>query len=156
MRTHRYRITIAGGLGKTGREAFPEFLIESSGGNTVLIGDLDQPALYGALNRMLSLGLEVVELSRLTAEPGCGREAERLLRQTSPGAADATGFHEVEAEQPDPFQQAVQVCLIELPGDDRDLVAACHVQVGESRGAGLVEPALNADLVDGLPGFHDG
>ena len=56
MRTHRYRITIAGGLGKIGRQAFGDFRIEANGTNTALIGDLDQAALYGALNRILSLG----------------------------------------------------------------------------------------------------
>jgi hypothetical protein len=64
VRTHRYRITISGGLGKTGREAFRDFKIESNGMNTVLIGYLDQAALYGTLNRILVLGLELVELSR--------------------------------------------------------------------------------------------
>ena len=67
MRTHRYRITIAGDLGEIGREAFADFLIESRGRDTVLIGDLDQASLYGALNRILSLGLELMELSRVTA-----------------------------------------------------------------------------------------
>ena len=67
--THRYRITIAGGLGEIGREAFSDFLIESNGTNTVLIGDLDQAALYGALNRILALGLELMELSRLPDRP---------------------------------------------------------------------------------------
>lgn len=69
MRAHRYRITVAGGLGETASAAFPDFLIERSGGNTILIGDLDQAALYGAINRILSLGLELVELSRLTRSP---------------------------------------------------------------------------------------
>jgi hypothetical protein len=64
--THRYRITIAGGLGEVGREAFADLLIEPNGTNTVLIGDLDQAALYGALNRILALGLELVGLSRLS------------------------------------------------------------------------------------------
>lgn len=67
--THLYRITIAGGLGKIGRQAFGEFLIEPRDGNTVLTANLDQPALHGTLNRILSLGLELVELSRLTARP---------------------------------------------------------------------------------------
>ena len=65
MRTHRYRITISGGLGEIGREAFGDFQIESNGTNTVLTGDLDQAALYGTLNRMLSLGFELVQLIRL-------------------------------------------------------------------------------------------
>jgi hypothetical protein len=64
--THRYRITIAGSLGEIGREAFADFAIETNGTNTVLIGTLDQAALYGALNRIRALSLELVELSRLT------------------------------------------------------------------------------------------
>jgi hypothetical protein len=47
------------------REAFGDFRIEPNGTNTVLIGDMDQPALYGALNRIQSLGLELAGLSRL-------------------------------------------------------------------------------------------
>lgn len=66
MRTHRYRITVAGALGAIGREAFTDFRIEPNGTNTVLIGELDQAALYGTLNRILSLGLELMDLSRLS------------------------------------------------------------------------------------------
>jgi hypothetical protein len=65
VRTHRYRITILGGLGQTSREAFGDFHIEPNGTDTVLIADLDQSGLYGALNRIQSLGLELIELSRL-------------------------------------------------------------------------------------------
>ena len=65
MRSHPYRITVAGGLGAIGREVFEDFLIEPNGTNTALIGTLDQSALHGALNRILALGLELVELRRL-------------------------------------------------------------------------------------------
>lgn len=65
MRTHCYQIIILGGLGETYREAFGDFRIEPNGTNTVLTGDLDQAGLYGALNRIQSLGLELVGLSRL-------------------------------------------------------------------------------------------
>jgi hypothetical protein len=65
MRTHRYLIVISGGLGEIGREVFGDFQIEADGTTTVLTGDLDQAALYGALNRVQSLGFELVELSRL-------------------------------------------------------------------------------------------
>jgi len=65
VRTHRYKIIILGGLGETYREAFRDFRIEPNGTNTLLIGDLDQSGLYGALNRIQSLGLELVGLSRL-------------------------------------------------------------------------------------------
>ena len=66
MRTHRYRIIVAGGLSEIGREAFSDFRIEANGTNTALIRDLDQAALYGTLNRILSLGFELIELCRLT------------------------------------------------------------------------------------------
>lgn len=66
MRTHRYQITISGVLGELGREAFSELQMEYAGGNTVLSGDLDETALYNALNRVLALGLELVALSRLS------------------------------------------------------------------------------------------
>ena len=66
VRVHRYRITIGGALGEAGREAFSDFLIEVDGSKTMLTGQLDQAGLYGALNRVQSLGLELVGLSRLT------------------------------------------------------------------------------------------
>lgn len=65
MRTHRYEITVVGGLSELGREAFADFKIEYADGNTLLAGDLDQAALYSALSRILALGLELVALSRL-------------------------------------------------------------------------------------------
>jgi hypothetical protein len=54
-------------LGEAGREALDNFKIEPDGMNTVLISDLDQAALYGALHRIQSLGLELLALSR----PAC-------------------------------------------------------------------------------------
>jgi hypothetical protein len=65
VRTHRYQITIFGGLGELGREAFADFKIEYADGNTLLASDLDQAALYSVLSRILALGLELVALSRL-------------------------------------------------------------------------------------------
>ena len=53
MRTYRYRITVSGGLGETGREASGDFDIRPEGADTVLSGDLDQAALHGALDRGL-------------------------------------------------------------------------------------------------------
>ena len=70
MRTHRYGITIFGVLDGPDREEFADFRIERDRANTVLIGDLDQAALHGALNRIMAFGLELVELRRLAAVPG--------------------------------------------------------------------------------------
>lgn len=65
MLEHRYRIVVSGGLGDIARQAFEGLKIEPDGENTALMGDLDQAALYGALNRISSLGLELVEVVRL-------------------------------------------------------------------------------------------
>ena len=64
MGSYRYRIIIRGGLGETYRAAFGGFVIDPDGTDTVLISHLDQAGLHGALNRIHSLGLELVELSR--------------------------------------------------------------------------------------------
>ena len=64
VHTHRYRITIGGGLGRITRHAFEEFRIESNGGQTSLIAELDQAALLGTLIRIQSLGIELVGFSR--------------------------------------------------------------------------------------------
>ena len=65
MRSYSYLITIVGGLGDIGREAFGDFGIESNGINTVLAAELDQAGLHGALNRIMALAIELVELRRL-------------------------------------------------------------------------------------------
>ena len=82
MGTHRYRITVAGGFGRAASQAFEDFTIEASGTDTSLVAGLDQAALYGALNRIRSLGLELVELTRLSAE-----QAKRVTRTAGPGPA---------------------------------------------------------------------
>ena len=65
MGKHRYQITVGGGLGEAGREAFEGFKIEPDGENTLLVADMDQSALFGALSRIQFLGLELVEFIRL-------------------------------------------------------------------------------------------
>jgi hypothetical protein len=65
---HRYRIVVSGGLGELARQAFEGFNVDPVGSNTALIADLDQAALYGALTRISSLGLELVEVVRLSLE----------------------------------------------------------------------------------------
>lgn len=69
MCRHRYRMVVAGGLGELTRQAFEGFEVERTDGDTVLTAELDQAALFGALNRINSLGLELVEVVRLTARP---------------------------------------------------------------------------------------
>jgi hypothetical protein len=69
VRPHHYRIIVSGSLGKLTREVFEDLCVEYDGANTSLTGELDQAALYGVLNRILALGLELVALNRLDDEP---------------------------------------------------------------------------------------
>jgi hypothetical protein len=73
VHSHRYRIAIKGGLGPSIRWALEDFKIESHGVDTYLIADLDQAALYGAINRIQSLGLELIELTRMTGPESAQR-----------------------------------------------------------------------------------
>ena len=69
VRPHCYRVIVAGSLGEVCRGAFEDLSVEPDGVNTGLTGELDQAALYGVLNRVLALGLELVALNRLDDEP---------------------------------------------------------------------------------------
>jgi hypothetical protein len=69
MRPHRYRVIVSGRLGEISRGVFEDLSVELNGANTGLTGDLDQAALYGVLNRIQSLGLELVAVNRLDDEP---------------------------------------------------------------------------------------
>jgi hypothetical protein len=65
---HRYRVVVSGGLGATARGAFEGMKAEPVGCDTALIGDMDQAALYGVLNRIYAFNLELVEVVRLPPE----------------------------------------------------------------------------------------
>lgn len=52
------------------RQAFGGFTIASEGVYTTLIADLDQAALYGALLRIQSLDLDLIELTRTSEDAG--------------------------------------------------------------------------------------
>ena len=66
MHTNLYRITIVGRLGAMDREIFAGFDVMPDGRAIVLVGELDQAALYGVLDRIQALGLELVEIARLS------------------------------------------------------------------------------------------
>lgn len=70
---YRYRITVSGVLGEVGREVLGDLQFTGDGADTVLTGDLDEAALYGVLNRLLVLGLELVELKRSPSPDGLTR-----------------------------------------------------------------------------------
>jgi hypothetical protein len=64
----RYMIRINGYLGGTMLSAFPAMTPQHHGAYTVLTGLLDQSALYGVLAEIEALGLDLLELRKLTRE----------------------------------------------------------------------------------------
>ncbi|WP_369212658.1 hypothetical protein [Streptomyces flavofungini] len=68
-----FEIRVRGRFGEAFRSAFGELAVEMRPAETVLLGaELDQAALYGILDRIQALGLELLEVRRL---PGAGGEA---------------------------------------------------------------------------------
>lgn len=65
VREYRYQILVSGLLGEAGCEAFRGFAIEFCGNVTTVVARLDQSALFGAVHRVQSLGLELVGIKRL-------------------------------------------------------------------------------------------
>ena len=64
-----YQVRVGGQLGQTIRSAFPALQARADGGDTLLTGVLaDQAALYGVLAEVESLGLELIEVRRLTPD----------------------------------------------------------------------------------------
>jgi hypothetical protein len=65
-----YAIRIRGRLGATALSAFPAMASELEGGDTVLIGVLeDRSALFGVVAQIEALGLELLELRHIGAAP---------------------------------------------------------------------------------------
>ena len=71
----RYTIRIHGHLGATALSAFPAMASQRHGADTVLTGLLDLSALYGVLAEIEALGLDLLEVHKLTPDrksPGSG------------------------------------------------------------------------------------
>jgi hypothetical protein len=63
-----YRIRIHGRLGATVLSAFPALAPQHHGAHTVLTGLLDRSALYGVLAEIEALGLDLLEIQKLTPD----------------------------------------------------------------------------------------
>jgi hypothetical protein len=67
MKPTTYEITVRGRLSVTLAAAFDGLTASSTAADTVLRGDIvDQAALYGVLERIESLGLELLDIRRVT------------------------------------------------------------------------------------------
>ena len=75
----RYVIRINGHLGATVLSAFPALAPRHHGAHTVLTGVLDQSALYGVLAEIEALGLDLLEVRRLTPNRGSPESGDRHL-----------------------------------------------------------------------------
>jgi hypothetical protein len=64
-----YEIRVRGPIGPTIMQAFPALTATRSGHDTLLSGSLpDQAALYGVIDQLEALGLQLLEIRR----PNCG------------------------------------------------------------------------------------
>jgi hypothetical protein len=63
-----YLIRVNGHLGATMLSAFPAMAPRRHGAHTVLTGLLDRSALYGVLAEIEALGLDLVEIRKLTPD----------------------------------------------------------------------------------------
>jgi hypothetical protein len=65
-----YEIRLAGQLDETREAAFAGLNVASHGPATVITGEFDQAALHGLLERILLLGLDLVEARRIRGRGG--------------------------------------------------------------------------------------
>ncbi|TXS50716.1 hypothetical protein EAO75_11185 [Streptomyces sp. uw30] len=72
-----YMIRIKGHLGATVLSAFPAMTPRQHGAHTVLTGLLDQSALYGVLADIEALGLDLLEIRKLTPHHESAGPGER-------------------------------------------------------------------------------
>lgn len=70
MEPSKYRITVRGRLTERLGSAFEGLELELCTGQTGLVGEIrDQSHLYGVLDLVRGLGLELVSVERVTSEP---------------------------------------------------------------------------------------
>ena len=70
-----YQIRVRGHLGPTLLTAFPAFVAQQQGAETVLTGLLpDAAALYGILGEIEALGLDLLEVRKIGPQPTDSRE----------------------------------------------------------------------------------
>lgn len=65
----RYRVVVRGRLGRTLADAFEHLELDASGGESSLTGTFaDKAQLYGLLDRLRDLGIDVVSVNPVTID----------------------------------------------------------------------------------------
>ena len=73
-----YRIVVRSELGDRYASAFEGMRMESKDGRTILTGELkDQPHLFGVLNRLNGLGLQLLSVQAMPDEDHSSSERDR-------------------------------------------------------------------------------
>ena len=65
----RYEIRVTGQLDEMAVKAFAGLNISTRGDVVIIIGEFDQAALHGVLERIRSLGLDLLEARRIRGSP---------------------------------------------------------------------------------------
>ncbi len=74
MEKARYRISVRGRLGDRLEAAFSEMSLEPGDGETAIVGEVrDQAHLYGILDQIRNLGLELICVNAAETRPAGGR-----------------------------------------------------------------------------------
>ena len=84
MTRSSYQIRVVGALGPVAREAFDGLEVDVEPTATVLSGELEQADLHALLDRMRGLGLELLDLRRMAAQPvqfSSGDDADAVADQ---------------------------------------------------------------------------
>ncbi len=77
-KTETYRIVVGGELSRRYATAFEGMEMEVAGGQTILTGEVvDQPQLHGILDRVNSLGLQLVSVEPLPQQRQMGGRMDR-------------------------------------------------------------------------------
>ena len=69
MTSHSYEIRVVGSLGPAARQAFADMVVQTEPATTILAGDFDQAGLHALLDRIRSLGLELVDVKQPNVPP---------------------------------------------------------------------------------------